>query len=224
MDTAVLHAEMKPQNPLLAFIERGEQGIHGGNQLLADQLLLGLRGLDILHQHPQRSVLPVPGGHVQRADLGRQLQQLLHLCLRDAGFPGNLPAGGLLSGLLPEGIAYLVDLAHPFGRVHRHPDQAAVVHEAPGHSLPNPFCGIGGEPVVQRIVKFSGRRQQTDGALLNQVHQRHTPSGVLSGDTDHQPQVGIHHLPDGILVPLGTAPCQLPLFLGSQQRISTDFT
>ena len=104
-----------------------------------------------------------------------------------------------------------------------HPDGTAVVQQAPGHALPNPFGSVGGKAVVQGIVKFSGCRQQADAAFLYQIHQRHAPTGVLFGNADHQTEVGIHHLPDGVLVPFRAAAGKLLLLLGSQPGVSTDF-
>ena len=75
-----------------------------------------------------------------------------------------------------------------------------MVHHAPGNTLPDPFGGIGGKPVIQARVKFPGGDQQADTALLDQIQQRHTSSGILSGYGNHQPQIGIDHVTDGIFI------------------------
>ena len=91
-----------------------------------------------------------------------------------------------------------------------------MVQQAPGHALANPFGGIGGKAQIPGVVKLPGGCQQADAALLDQVHQGHAPAGILLGHGHHQAQIGIDHLSDGLLVPLGAAAGKLPLLLRGQ--------
>ena len=208
---------MQPQDLLLALVQRTQKLVHCLVQLPAHHFLIGLGRLRILQQRLQGSAVVIPRGNVQRADVRRQLGQL-----GQAALFRDLRGGGFLPQFLTQGGAHRFDLPHPLRRVQRYPDGAAVVHQAPGHALPDPFCGISGKTVILGIIKFPRRHQKADTALLNQVHQRDAPSGVLSRDGHHQTQIGIDHLANGALVSLGAAHGKLPLLLRRQTGVPPD--
>ena len=63
-------------------------------QLLAHQARIGLGGLGVLQEAHQRAPGVLSRGHVQGADIRRQLDELPDLIFRDAAFLGNLGGGG----------------------------------------------------------------------------------------------------------------------------------
>ena len=97
-----------------------------------------------------------------------------------------------------------------------------MVQQAPGYALADPLGGVCRKPEIPGIVKFSGRRQQADGALLYEIHQRHAPAGVLPGNGHHQPEIAVDHPADGLLIPLGAALGQCPLLLRGQPGKKAD--
>ena len=213
---------MESEDRLLPGCQTAEQFIQHFFQLLADQLLLGLGCLQVFQQGPQRSLLPVAGGHIQRADVRRELQKLFHLFRRQIHPPGDLLSRGLQAVLLTQVGPGGLDLAHPFCRMHRHPDGAAVVEKAPGHALADPFRGVCRKPEIPGIVELSGGCQQANAPLLNEIQQGHPPARVFLGHGDHQPQIAVDHLPDGLLVSLSAALGQLPLLLRRQPGVAAD--
>src|SRR5699024_3072000 len=60
-------------------------------------------------------------------------------------------------------------------------------------------------------------------ALLNQIQNVQAPSGVLLGDGNHQPQVGLGQLVLGVLIALGNPLGQLHFLIGGQELDLTDF-
>ena len=72
------------------------------------------------------------------------------------------------------------------------------------------------------MVEFPGGGKQADAALLDQIQQRHAPAGILPGNGDHQPQIGIDHTADRIFVPLGAKLSQFQFLLGSEPGILAD--
>ena len=98
-----------------------------------------------------------------------------------------------------------------------------MVHQVSGDALTNPLGSVCRETEFQGIVKFPRSRKQADAALLNQIQQRHTTAGVLSGYGNHQPQIGIDHVTDGIFVAFRAQAGKLTLLLRCQQRKLTNF-
>ena len=107
--------------------------------------------------------------------------------------------------------------------MYRHPDQARVVHQATGDPLTNPLGGIGGKPQLPGVIKFPSRHNQSNVALLDEIHQGDPPPAVLSGHSHHQTQVTLDHPADCPLVSGGTPHGQLPLLLWGQAGILADF-
>jgi site-specific recombinase XerC len=63
-----------------------------------------------------------------------------------------------------------------------------------GDRLPDPPSGVGGELKPLAVVKPLRRADEADGALLDQVKERHPLVAVVLRDRDDQPKVRLDHL------------------------------
>ena len=220
---SILQTEVETENLPLTIRERAEHFLHHCFQLLTHQRFLGLEGIQILQHGTQGIFIAVTGKYIQGAHIRRQAEQLLHLRNGHTHLLRNFFGGGVRSILLLQKVPGRFHLANSFRSVQRNPYDAAVVHQAAGNALANPLGGISGKAIFFCIVKFPGGNKQSDTALLNQVHQRHAPSGVFPSDINHKAEISVHHLADGSLIPGCAALGQIPLLLRCEPGDTPDF-
>ena len=121
-----------------------------------------------------------------------------------------------LMGQLPQGGIHLLVA---FGHLHGKPDGPPVLLDSPLQRLADPPGGIRREAEAPLPVELVDGSHQPEGALLDQVGKIHAPVLVAAGPVDHQPQVGGHHLPAGLLVTVGHPLGQLGLGVVVRKRV-----
>ena len=136
---------------------------------------------------------------------------------------GGIPiGGGLHAGFLPQNHRSCPHPADLLRCIFRNPDESHMVGKIPGNALSDPLCRIGGKPELQCMVKFSGRCQKANAALLDQIQKGYAPASIFPGHGNHQPQIGIHHLADCLLVTFGASAGQTPLLFLRQPGNTTN--
>ncbi len=117
------------------------------------------------------------------------------------------------------GLFHLVDGFH---HVDGDTDGPRLIGDGAGDGLTDPPRGVGGELEALGIVEFFNGLDEAQVALLNQVQELHTAAGILFGDADHQPQVGLLQPSLGGRVVLLDLDGQVDLFFRRQQRDLAD--
>src|SRR5205823_3474033 len=100
----------------------------------------------------------------------------------------------LLSGLLQDLPRDAVHLVDRLDHVHGDADGARLIGDRARDGLPDPPRGVGREFVAAAVFELVDRLHQPDVAFLDQVEELQAAVGVLLGDRDHEPEVGLDHL------------------------------
>src|SRR3989475_520219 len=200
--------EALAQHALLARREGLQRVVDLALQIVADGCVQRRDGLLVLDEVPQMAVFLLADGRLQRDRLLGDLEDLANLVQRKVHLLGDLFGRRLTPQLLdqvPRGADQLVDgLDH----VHRDPDGPGLIGDGAGDGLADPPRRVGAELVAPLVLELVHGLHQTDVPLLDQVQELQPAVGVLLGDADHEPQVGLDQL--------GLA--ALDLFLGLVQK------
>jgi hypothetical protein len=86
------------------------------------------------------------------------------------------------------------ELVDGLDHVDRDADGPRLVGDGAGDGLADPPGGVGRELVPTAVLELVHRLHQADVALLDQVQELKPAVGVLLGDGDHQPEVGLDQL------------------------------
>ena len=86
--------------------------------------------------------------------------------------------------------------------------------------LPDPPHRIGNKARPSRRVKLAGGVQQTQIALVDQVHQWQSSALVFAGNLHHEPQVVLDEILQGLFVPLLEAACKRHFFLRGKDPLA----
>src|SRR5256886_8083754 len=148
----------------------------------------------VLDEIAEVRVVVVADRRLHRDRLLGDLEDLADLLLGHLHARGERRRVRLLAGLLQDLAADAVHLVDGLDHVHRDADSARLVGDRARDRLPDPPRGIGRELVAAAVFELVDRLHQADVAFLDQVEELQPAVGVLLGDRDHQPQVGLGHL------------------------------
>src|SRR5258707_15208270 len=70
--------------------------------------------------------------------------------------------------------------------MHGYTNRTSLVSNSAGDSLTDPPCCIGRELMSGAIIKFFGRTDQTNIALLDQIQERHTAPHIFFTHANHK--------------------------------------
>src|SRR5579863_9293086 len=135
----------------------------------------------------------------ERDRLLRDLENFPHFRDRNIHALGDLFARWFTPQFLhklPRGADQLVD---GFDHVHRDADRTRLIGNGTSNRLPNPPRGISRKLISTAVFEFVDGLHQADVAFLNQVEELQSAVGVLLGDRNHEPQVGLDQLTLGLL-------------------------
>ena len=78
-------------------------------------------------------------------------------------------------------------------------DRAPLIGDRARDRPPNPPDRVGREFVTKAMFEFIDRFHQSDIAFLNQVEELQAAFGVVFGDENNEPQIGLDHFLLGFL-------------------------
>jgi hypothetical protein len=157
------------------------------------------------------------GGAAQLA----QARDLLRLPLQRAR---QLVEGRLAAELGGEPALLAVEPPDVLAGLDGQPDHAALVADGAADRLADPDRRVGGEAVAAAGVELLHGADQANGALLDEVGERHAVllALVALGHVDDEPEVGLHHPVLRREVAALHAPGQAQLLDRRQQRRAGD--
>ena len=77
--------------------------------------------------------------------------------------------------------------------MHRNTDRPRLIGNRTGNRLTDPPSGISRKLIAAAIFEFVNRLHQTDVAFLNQIQELQPAVGILFGNRNYQPQIGLDH-------------------------------
>ena len=192
-----------------------QQGVGGG--------IGGAGGTLVLHEGADGGVFFVTHRGVQAQGIGSGAVCLDDFLNRQPQLLGDFLHSGFTTQLLHQLAVAASGLVDNLHHMHGNPDGSRLVGNGAGDGLPNPPGCVSREFVALGPVELVNGTNQTGVALLNQIQDVQTPSGILLCNGHHQPEVCFGELVLGLLVAFGNPLCQLHFLLGGQQLHLTDF-
>ena len=196
---APVQAVAQGQDPALVVGEAAQELVDlAGQQGLGHQLERGLSRM-VDHQVAQAGVAVLADGGVQADGVAVVVEQFGQHALVDLQRFGQFGQGGRAAvlgfelALDPAGAADLV--ADVGGYAHR----VGRVLDGPADRLADPPGGVRGELEALAPVELLDGVDEAEVALLDEVGERQARPLVLTGDRDHEPEVGIDEPGGGVL-------------------------
>jgi len=79
--------------------------------------------------------------------------------------------------------------------VHGDANRAPLIGDGPVDGLPDPPGGIGAELEAFFVIELVHRAQQAQVTFLDEIEKGHRAPRKAFGHADHQPQIGLCHVP-----------------------------
>src|SRR3954447_16561273 len=190
-----LEPEAKLEDPPLALRERVERA---PDALLA-QRLLGLveriGSLAVGEEIAELALVVGADSLVQRDGRGRGAERLVDVLDGQPRRLCELLFRRLAAELDLEPASGAAELLLALDDVHRDADRARVVRDRTLHRLADPPGRVRGELVAAAPVELLDGAVEAEGALLDQVEERHAQAAVALGDGHDEAQVRLDHPP-----------------------------
>src|SRR5271166_4957082 len=187
-------AEAHAQNPLFARGERSQNTRRRLAQVRLDRRVDRQDRVLVLDEVAEMAVLLVANRRLEADRLLRDFQHLAHLLERHGELLGKLLGRRLAADLVQHLARGAHDLVDRLDHVDRNADRARLIGDRAGDRLADPPGGVGRELVAAAVLELVDRLHQPDVAFLDQVQELQAAVGVLLGDGDHEPKVGLDHL------------------------------
>src|SRR2546421_196478 len=195
-----LEAEAELEDAPLALRERVERP----TDALAAERLLGLvervGGLAVGEEVAELALVVGAHGLIQGDRRLRRPERLVDVLDRQARGLRELGLRRLAPELDLEPARRARQLLLALDDVDGHANGARVIRDRALHRLADPPGRVGRELVAAPPVELLDRAVQAEGALLDQVEERHAQAAVALGDRHDEPEVRLDHAPlrDGV--------------------------
>src|SRR5690606_30433733 len=195
-------AETHAQDLFLSGRERGQHFARLLREVHVDDRLGRADDVLVLDEVAEVAVLLLADRRLEGDRLLGELEDLAHPLEGHLHLLGDLLGMRLAPDLLDQVAAGANQLVDRLDHVHRDANRPRLVGDRSSDRLPDPPRGVGGELEAAAVLEFVHRLHQADVPLLDQVEELQAAVGVLLGDGDHQPQVGLDEFLLGALGPL----------------------
>src|SRR5918997_55451 len=183
-------AESVLEDHPLTFGEAPERLAHAGLQEGGLGEVVRRFRLLIRDKVPQLRGVVFPDGGLQGDRTSRDAPDAHDLLRVDLHYGGDLFVGGVTVELGAKPALHPVVLVDLLDHVDGNPDRSSLVGYGPGDGLTDPPRRVGRELEALAVVELLYGPHQPDVALLDQIEQRDSPSGILLRYRDDEPEVG----------------------------------